>query len=392
MTVAHDGADDRRAGSAGVAIVLGTRPEIVKFAPIVRECEARGVPVTIVHTGQHYSPELDRVFFEDLGVPTPDHNLAVGSGSHGAQTAAMLAGVEAVLVDARPAVVLVQGDTNSTLAGALAAAKLGVPVGHVEAGLRSFDRAMPEEVNRVVVDHLATHLFAPTEETAALLRAEGIVSDAITVTGNTVVDAVMASADRAATDTTVLADLGLEPGAFYLLTAHRAENVDDPDRFRALLEGVGRVVAATGREAIYPVHPRAAARLADHGIALPPGVRAVDPLPFLEFVRLEATAALAFTDSGGVQEEACILGTPCVTLRYTTERPETVHVGANVLAGLDPDDVVEAAAVAARPRTWTNPFGDGRAAARILDVLAPALAATGPEADTDAAVDGPEAA
>jgi UDP-N-acetylglucosamine 2-epimerase (non-hydrolysing) len=360
--------------SGGVAVVLGTRPEIIKFAPVVRECERRGVPVTIVHTGQHYSADLDEVFFEQLRLPVPAYNLGVGSKPHGEQTGEMLAGVERALLESRPAVVLVQGDTNSTLAGALAAAKLSIPVGHVEAGLRSFDRAMPEEVNRVVVDHLATYLFAPTAETATLLEREGLDPDAIVVTGNTVVDALNASADLAAAESTVLADLGLEPGEFYLLTAHRAENVDEADRFRALLEGVARVVAATGTEAIYPIHPRAAARLEAFGIDVPPGIRLVDPLPFLDFVRLESTAALAFTDSGGVQEETCILGTPCVTLRYTTERPETAHVGANVVAGLDPDDVVEGSELMlGKAPTWTSPFGDGDAAARILDALAPHL-------------------
>jgi UDP-N-acetylglucosamine 2-epimerase (non-hydrolysing) len=364
---------------AGVAVVLGTRPEIIKFAPVIHECERRGVPVTIIHTGQHYSADLDEVFFEGLGLRAPDYNLGVGSGSHGEQTGAMLAGVERVLTETRPAVVLVQGDTNSTLAGALAAAKLSIPVGHVEAGLRSYDRAMPEEVNRVVVDHLATYLFPPTAETAALLAAEGIDRDAIVVTGNTVVDALHASADRAADESAVLADLGLEAGEFVLLTAHRAENVDDPDRFRALLSAVALAVAETGYEVIYPIHPRAAARIEAFGIEVPAGVRLVDPLPFLDFVRLESTAALVFTDSGGVQEEACVLGTPCVTLRYTTERPETVHVGANVLAGLDPDDVVEAARrMLGKTPSWTSPFGDGTAASRVLDALDPVLSTAEP--------------
>jgi UDP-N-acetylglucosamine 2-epimerase (non-hydrolysing) len=365
-----------RNATPGVAVVLGTRPEIIKLAPVVHECRRRDVPVTVIHTGQHYSEALDTVFFEQLDLPAPDYNLGVGSNSHGAQTGEMLAGVERILLEHRPAAVLVQGDTNSTLSGALAAAKLSIPVGHVEAGLRSFDREMPEEINRVVVDHVADYLFAPTAETATLLEAEGIDPDAITVVGNTVVDALRFAADRAAGESTVLAELGLTAGEFCLMTAHRAENVDDPDRFARLLAAVGGVAEDTGLEVIYPIHPRAAARLESFGLAVPAGVRLVEPLAFLDFLRLEDTAALVVTDSGGVQEEACVLGTPCVTLRYSTERPETAYVGANMIAGLDPDDVREAARrMLGKPATWANPFGDGTAAARILDALEPALAA-----------------
>ncbi|SEO23024.1 UDP-N-acetylglucosamine 2-epimerase (non-hydrolysing) [Halogranum amylolyticum] len=362
-----------------IVVVLGTRPEIIKFAPVIRECLARDVPFTLVHTGQHYSRELDRVFFEQLDLPAPDVHLDVGSDSHGRQTAAMLEGIEDVLVDVEPDVVLVQGDTNSTLAGALAAAKLNVDVGHVEAGLRSFDREMPEETNRVVVDHVAEYLFTPTEETRLYLEREGVAGQVV-VTGNTVVDAVYQYADVAAEKSTVLDDLELSPGEFCLLTAHRAENVDHPDRFRSLLAGVAQFADLTGHEVVYPIHPRAQSRLDEFGVDVPDEIRVIDPLDFLDFLRLESTAALAFTDSGGVQEECCILGTPCVTLRYTTERPETVYVGANCLAGLDPADVVAAGSLMlGKQPDWTIPFGDGRAAERILDAL------TEVETDTDTA-------
>ena len=352
-----------------IVIVLGTRPEIIKFAPVIRECLARNVPFTLVHTGQHYSRDLDEVFFEQLDLPAPDVHLQVGSDSHGSQTAAMLEGVEEVLFDVDPDVVLVQGDTNSTLAGALAAAKLNVDVGHVEAGLRSFDREMPEETNRVVVDHLADYLFTPTDETRRYLERESVAGQVV-VTGNTVVDAAYQYADLATEKSTVLDDFGVDPGDFYLLTAHRAENVDRADRFASLLDGVARFAEQTGREVVYPIHPRAQSRLDEFDLDVPESIRVVDPLDFLDFLRLESTAALAFTDSGGVQEETCILGTPCVTLRYTTERPETVYAGANCLAGLDPLDIVAAGSMMlGKQPDWEVPFGDGRASERILDTL-----------------------
>jgi UDP-N-acetylglucosamine 2-epimerase (non-hydrolysing) len=255
----------------------------------------------------------------------------------------------------------VQGDTNSTLAGALAATKLGQSVAHIEAGLRSFDRSMPEEINRVVVDHVADHLFAPTDEMAALLRDEGIPESRIAVTGNR---------DVAAETSTVLDDLALEADDFALLTAHRAETVDDRDNFQRILNSVGVAGSQLGLEVVYPIHPRAADRLAAFDLDVPDCVRPIDPLGFFDFLRLEDAAALAFTDSGGVQEETCILGTPCVTLRYGTERPETVHVGSNCIAGHDGIDVLAAAIkMYGKDPDWAVPYGDGRAAVHILDAV-----------------------
>jgi UDP-N-acetylglucosamine 2-epimerase (non-hydrolysing) len=357
-------------GASQVAIVLGTRPEIIKFAPVIKACDRRGVDCLLVHTGQHYSEDLDQVFFDQLELPTPDYNLEVGSRSHGEQTGRMLEGIEDVLDEHAPDVVLVQGDTNSTLAGALAASKSNVDVGHVEAGLRSFDRDMPEEVNRVVTDHIADYLFPPTKETRSHLERESVAGEIVT-TGNTIVDSLYEYRDLAAEKSDVLSDLGLQEDDFYLLTAHRAENVDDRESFARLLEGVSRFAAQTGREVVYPIHPRAQSRLDEFDLTFPEEIRTVEPLNFLDFLRLESAAALALTDSGGVQEETCILGTPCVTLRYSTERPETAYVGANCLAGLDPDDVVEAGStMLGKDADWDVPFGDGRAAERILDTLA----------------------
>ena len=356
-----------------VAVVLGTRPEIIKMAPVLAELEARDLPTTLVHTGQHYSEELDAVFFDQLSVREPDHQLGVGSASHGEQTAAIVEGVEDVLEAERPDAVLVHGDTNSTLGGALATAKMSPLLGHVEAGLRSYDRSMPEEVNRILTDHAAEFLFAPTEDNAAELAREGLESRTHVV-GNTIVDAVYAFRERAAERSTILADLGLEPGAFDLLTAHRAENTDDHERFAGLLRGVSEWAARSGRPVVYPIHPRAEAVLDESGIEVPDGIRLVEPTDFLDFLRLESEAALVFTDSGGVQEETCILGTPCVTLRYNTERPETAFVGANCVAGVTPEEILEGAeTMDGKSGDWAVPFGDGKAAERIVTLLVDAF-------------------
>ena len=353
-----------------IAIVLGTRPEIIKLAPIVRACERRGHPYTLVHTGQHYSERLDGTFFDQLDLPSPDHRLGVGSGTHGEQTGAMLAGLDGVLRTVDPDVVLVQGDTNSALAGALAASKLPVELGHVEAGLRSFDREMPEETNRVVADRVADQLFAPTTTAATQLRREGIDADRVFVTGNTVVDALRRHLDIARSRSRVLDDLGLVASEFALLTAHRPRNVDDPERFARLLDGVAAAAAESDLEVVYPVHPRAEERIADLDSPLPDRIRVIDPLDYLDFLRLEEAARFVMTDSGGVQEEACVLGVPCLTLRENTERPETVDVGANRLVGVDPKAVRNGArALRAEAAEWPNPFGDGSAAERVLDAL-----------------------
>jgi UDP-N-acetylglucosamine 2-epimerase (non-hydrolysing) len=351
-----------------LAIVLGTRPEIIKLAPVVRACEDRNVDYTLIHTGQHYSDELDSVFFERLELPVPDYHLGVGSGQQGEQTAAILVGVEEVLLDEAPDVVVVQGDTNSVLAGAIATSKLDMELAHVEAGLRSFDHEMPEEINRILTDHVGDYLFAPTEESADLLRNEGIDEDRIHVTGNTIVDAVRANRDIAVEKSTVFEDHSLRPGAYILMTAHRAENVDDPDRLAAILEGVNRVGSELAFPVVYPVHPRTRDRLDEFNVTVPESITLIEPVDFLDFLRLEDEAALVVTDSGGVQEETCILGTPCVTVRDSTERPETVSVGANIVVGTDPESIVDGALQQLDVTTdWTAPFGDGTATERILD-------------------------
>ncbi|HUL62250.1 MAG TPA: UDP-N-acetylglucosamine 2-epimerase (non-hydrolyzing), partial [Methanocella sp.] len=299
-------------------------------------------------------------------LPLPGHHLDVGSGSHGHQTGAMLAGLEDLLAKEAPGLVYVQGDTNTVLAGALAAAKLHIPVGHVEAGLRSFDRAMPEEVNRVIADHISDLLFAPTGASRELLLKEGIPADRIFVTGNTVVDAVRENLRLA--DGRALRRLGLAPKAYLLSTLHRQENVDSRDRLAEILRGLGLVSREQGLPVVLPVHPRTRKMLDSFGLALPDGIRLIEPVGFLDFLAAEAGARLVLTDSGGVQEESCILGVPCVTLRDNTERPETVQAGANVLAGHRSGDILAAARkMLAAEGGWPNPFGDGTAGRQIID-------------------------
>jgi UDP-N-acetylglucosamine 2-epimerase (non-hydrolysing) len=352
-----------------LAIVVGTRPEIVKMAPVVRAAYARGLRPLVVHTGQHYSFELDEVFFRELGLPEADVNLRVGSGGAAEQLAAIVNGTADWLGRVKPDWVLVEGDTNSVLGAALAACKSGARVGHVEAGLRSFDRRMPEEVNRILTDHISDLLFAPTERAARQLASEGVVAERVLVTGNTVVDELLHERERARRNG-ALARNGLTPRGYMLATLHRAENTDEPERLLGILNGFERASRALGLPLVCALHPRTRARLDALGASVPTGVRILPPLAYLEFLALHADAALMLTDSGGLQEEACVLGVPCVTTRDNTERPESVDVGANRLAGADPQRIAEAATAMIRaPRDWTQPFGDGKAAERIVERL-----------------------
>jgi UDP-N-acetylglucosamine 2-epimerase (non-hydrolysing) len=352
-----------------LSIILGTRPEIIKFSPIIRECEHLALDYSIVHTGQHYSYNMDRVFFEQLKLPSAKYNLDVGSGTHAEQTGKMLIGIEKVLKRKKPDVILVEGDTNTVLAGALAATKLGIKVGHVEAGLRSYDREMPEETNRVLADHCSDLLFAPTAKAKENLLKEGLDEKAIFVTGNTVVDAVHQNLKLSKKKGDVWKKLGIKKGGYALVTVHRQENVDNKTRFRGIMEGLTRMRKSLGFPVIYPIHPRAKKQLAVFKVHAD-GVDIIDPLDYLGFLQLESNARLVLTDSGGVQEEACILRVPCVTLRYNTERPETLEVGANTLAGTDPNEIVKKAGLMlAKHRDWENPFGDGAAGKKIIKIL-----------------------
>lgn len=352
-----------------IAVVLGTRPEIIKMSPVIRELEKRQVTYFILHTGQHYSYNLDRVFFEQLKLPQAKYNLEVGSGSHAQQTAKILIGAENVLRDESPDIILVEGDTNSVLAGALAATKLHVKVGHVEAGLRSYDRNMPEEINRILTDHCSDYLFAPTPKARQILLGEGIPKEKIFVTGNTIVDAVCQNLEIAKEQGNTLSGLNLAPKKYFLVTLHRQENVDKQARFASILEGLDKVAAEFHLPTVYPIHPHSRKRMNEFGLS-PKNVTLIEPVSFLDFLQLESNARLILTDSGGVQEEACILGIPCVTLRDNTERPETLEVGSNILAGALPDKIFRSTGLMLnKENKWSNPFGDGTTGERIVKII-----------------------
>ena len=346
-----------------VMTVVGARPQFIKAAPVSRVLRRRHEEF-LLHTGQHYDDEMSDLFFRQLEIPAPDLNLEVGSGPHGAQTGAMMKGIESVAIEHKPDWLLVYGDTNSTLAAALVGAKLHIPVAHVEAGLRSFDRRMPEEINRVVADHVATLLLCPTETAVRNLEREGVTSG-VSMVGDVMFDAFQQNLQVARTSCGILSELGLEPGAYQLLTMHRAENVDRPDLLEAILRGV----ADSGRRAVFPVHPRTRAVLKSMALEAPGSVTLIDPVGYLEMLVLEENAEAIVTDSGGVQKEAYFAGRPCITLRETTEWTETVEAGWNVLVGTDSAAIARAMREFRPEGPRPELFGDGHAAERVVEAL-----------------------
>jgi UDP-GlcNAc3NAcA epimerase len=350
-----------------ILTVIGNRPQFVKAAAVSRVLR-KGHEELIVHTGQHYDDELSRVFFEELGVPAPDRQLEAGGGSNTEQTARILGLLEAVLADTGPDLVLVYGDTNSTLAGALAAAQAGIALGHVEAGMRSFDRSMPEELNRVLTDHASGLLLCSTDTSVRNLRREAAVGE-VHLVGDVMADVSLAFRAVAEERSSALSDNGLEPGGYLLATAHRAGNVDDPARLELLVE----LLEALPERCVLPLHPRTAGRLESTGLMARLGAAShmllLPPIGYLDFLKLAMHARAILTDSGGVQKEAYLLGVPCVTLRESTEWVETVEAGWNTLVGLD--RLAALAALGRRPPTGERPelYGGGRAAQRIAEVL-----------------------
>lgn len=360
-----------------VALVVGARPNFMKAAPILeamRAYDGRALAPVLIHTGQHYDHALSDLLFRQLGMPEPDHHLGVGSASQPVQTARIMTALEPLFQELEPQLVMVVGDVNSTVAAAFVAASLRIPVAHVEAGLRSFDRAMPEEINRMVTDRLSDVLFTTEPSGAENLRAEGVDEERIAFVGNVMIDTLLKHRDAAAA-LDVPARHGLEPGGYALATLHRPSNVDDPATLAAM---VGVLESMADRlPVVFPVHPRTGARLRDAGLDARlrghPGVHALEPLGYLEFLGLMADARLVLTDSGGIQEETTVLGVPCLTARENTERPVTIEQGTNRLVGTDPDDIMAAVdAVLGEPaHAPPAPEGwDGRAAERIVEVVA----------------------
>ncbi len=352
-------------------VVASTRPEVIKLSPVMREFEARGVDYTFVTTGQHYDDELFWSFIRDLRLRQPEYNVEVGSGSHAYQTARALEALEEIILKEKPSAVIAEGDTNSVLSCALACAKLHVAFAHVEAGLRSFDRTMPEEVNRVLADHVSEVLFAPTEGAALNLIEEGILPEKIFIVGNTIVDATLQNLEIAREKSQILKDV---PEDFLLLTLHRAENVDSKERLAGIMEALFEL----REKVVFPVHPRTRQRLEEFGLLkrAEEELHLLPPVGYLDFLMLLSRAKLVLTDSGGVQEEAIVLHTPCVTLRTSTERPETIEAGGNVLAGVEKADILRTVRrilsdeeIYRRMKSAKNPFGEGDSGRRIVDTL-----------------------
>ena len=356
---------NRLAHSKRILTVIGARPQFVKAAAVSRAiANFSGLEEVVVHTGQHFDRNMSAVFFDELGISTPAYNLGIGGGRHGEMTGRQLEAIEGVLLAEQPELVLVYGDTNSTLAGALAAAKLNIPVAHVEAGLRSYNRQMPEEINRVMTDHLSSLLMAPTVQAQRNLAKEGVPSERISMTGDVMFDAALHYAARARMPDW-FGQSNLEPGGFVLCTLHRAENTDEVMRLTAILSGLARCRLRV----VLPLHPRTRSRIEDFGLTIPDSILAVAPVGYLEMVWLEKNCSLVVTDSGGVQKEAYFHKKRCVTLREETEWVELVEAGVNQLVGADADAIAEAIESSNKIATFDPLYGEGKAAYRVATLL-----------------------
>jgi len=353
-----------------IGIILGTRPEIIKLSPVIRELALNKIEYFIIHTGQHYDYLMDKKFFEELDLAPPKYQLNCGNFEYRLQLAKMINEITVILSEEKPETIIVQGDTNTVLAGALSANKVGIAVAHLEAGLRSHDLKMQEEINRIMVDQIADYLFAPTLISKANLIDEGLAQEKIFLTGNTVVDSYLQNIVIAKSKSKILKTLDLVDKKFILATIHRAESVDSLQVLGEIIKGLSLVAEDTSLPIIFPIHPRTKNNLQKFNINPPESIRFIEPLGYLDFLLLETNATLIVTDSGGVQEEACITKTPCVTVRANTERPETLNIGANMLAGIESEKIILCCRQMLKVKTdWPNPFGDGQASKKIVKIL-----------------------
>lgn len=368
--------------TAKIAVLIGTRPGIIKMSPIIHELKRQNVDHLVIHSGQHYSLSMDSKIIQDVNLGKPEYQVVRPENcvSHAQQTAYMLTGIEEILLKEKPGIILVCGDANTNLAGGLAARKLDIMVGHVESGLRSEDWQMPEEHNRVILDHISELLFAPTEECVANLRRESVRGE-IYLTGNTIVDALIEGIRIAKQKSRILEELGIEKEKYILLTSHREENVDNPERLKGILEGIKLVLAESNIPLVFAMHPRTGKRIREFDLvtylddASKIGLQVIKPVGYLDFLVLLNEACVVLTDSGGVQEEACILNKSTVTLRNNTERPETIKAGTNVLAGTEPSAILQKVKhmMFKQDVDCNHPFGDGKASERIVRITTRAI-------------------
>jgi len=359
-----------------ISVIFGTRPEIIKLSPIIRALKSAHANFFIVHTNQHYDKNMDAIFLNELDLPKAKYNLKIGSGTHANMTGRILIEVEKIFIKEKPDVLIVQGDTNTVLAVSLAASKLQIPIAHVEAGLRSYSK-IPEETNRILTDHLSEFLFVPTEQQKKILVNEGISSKKIHIVGNTVVDSVQQNIKIAekSVGNRFLKNLRLKPKKYFIVTAHREENVDKKNILETIIKAISHLQKAHKFDVVFPIHPRTKKRIEEFKIKIPSKIKVIEPIGYLEMLSLMQNAAFILTDSGGIQEEACTLGVPCVTMRESTERPESIEVGANILVGTHINRITEGTKTilnstsSKNTKRWKNPFGNGATAEKIVKIL-----------------------
>jgi UDP-N-acetylglucosamine 2-epimerase (non-hydrolysing) len=355
-----------------IGIILGTRPEIIKMSPIIKRCIKEKIDFFVIHSNQHYSKNLDSIFFKELHLPKAKYNLGIKSNTHSEMTGNMMIEIEKILIKESPSFILVQGDTNTGLSGALASAKLNIPVGHIEAGLRSYDRKMPEEINRVIIDHISTYLFVPTKNAKDNLIKEGIDSKKIFNSGNTITESISESIKYSEEKSKILNNLKIKNKKYILTTIHRQENVDDKIKIENIIKSLNKIQTETSLPVILPAHPRLINMLRKFNITIGNNIKIIDPVGYLDFLTLQQNASLIITDSGGIQEESCILKTPCITIRDNTERPETVEVGANILVGTTPKKIIRSSIKILNDnnkKNWRNPFGNKQASKIIIKTI-----------------------